>query len=154
MVDDRIQAHARAAHANSAELGGRQWDFNGCFHFRHDSAIMSYESIARNLNLARGALLVTQDLIDQAIELMKTQQFGEALPLLQRAIDSDPSQWGPWYMAGQCCRFLHATNSAVEYLSRAAAMKSDDPSIFLALGIAFPVAHAMGRSNRCIPTGN
>lgn len=40
-------------------------------------------------------------------------------------------------MAGQCCRFLNDIDSAIEYLAHAAEMKSDDPSIFLALGIAF-----------------
>ena len=80
---------------------------------------------------------MTQALIDPAIELMKGQRFGEALHLLRRAIDQDPSQWNAWYMAGQCCRFLNDFDGAIAHLSRAAELKTDERSIFLALGIAF-----------------
>lgn len=80
---------------------------------------------------------MTQALIDPAIELMKVQRFGEALHLLRRAIDQDPSQWNAWYMAGQCCRFLNDVDGAIEHLSRAAELKRDEPPVFLALGIAF-----------------
>lgn len=48
-----------------------------------------------------------------------------------------PSQWNAWYMAGQCCRFLNNIDGAIQHLSRAAELKRDEPSIFLALGIAF-----------------
>jgi len=80
---------------------------------------------------------MTQALIDPAIELMKGQNFGEALQLLHRAIDQDPSQWNAWYMAGQCCRFLNDIDGAVDHLARAAELKADEPPVFLALGIAF-----------------
>jgi len=80
---------------------------------------------------------MTQALIDQAIALIKGQRFGEALHLLRRAIDKDPSQWNAWYMAGQCCRFLDDTDGAIRHLSRAAELKRDEPPIFLALGIAY-----------------
>lgn len=80
---------------------------------------------------------MTQALIDPAIELMKGQRFGEALHLLRRAIEQDPSQWNAWYMAGQCCRYLNDVDGAIDYLSRAAKLKKDEPPIFLALGIAF-----------------
>jgi len=80
---------------------------------------------------------MTQALIDPAIELMKGQRFGEALHLLRRAIDQNPSQWNAWYMAGQCCRFLNDIDGAIDHLSRAAELKTDEAPIFLALGIAF-----------------
>ena len=76
-------------------------------------------------------------IIDRAIELIKGQRFSEALPLLRQAIAQDPTLWNAWYMAGQCCRFLNDMKGAIEYLSRAAELKRDEPSIFLALGIAF-----------------
>jgi len=79
---------------------------------------------------------MTQALTDPAIEFMKGQRFGEALHLLRRAIDQDPSQWNAWYMAGQCCRFLNDIDGAIKHLSRAAELKRDEPPIFLALGIA------------------
>ncbi len=80
---------------------------------------------------------MTQALIDPAIELMKGQRFGEALHLLRRIIEQDPSQWNAWYMAGQCCRYLNDVDGAIDHLSRAAKLKKDSPPIFLALGIAF-----------------
>lgn len=78
-----------------------------------------------------------QVLIDRAIELIKDQRFREALPLLLRAIDNDPLQWNAWYMAGQCFRFLNDIDGAIEHLSHAAELEANDPSILLALGIAF-----------------
>lgn len=83
---------------------------------------------------------MTHDLIDPAIALMKGQRFGEALHLLRRVIDQDPSQWSVWYMAGQCCRFLNDIDGAIEHLSCAAELKRDEPLIFLALGIAFQLS--------------
>lgn len=80
---------------------------------------------------------MTQALIDPVIELMKGQHFDKALHLLRRAIDQDLSNWNAWYMAGQCCRFLNDYDGAIEYLLRAAELNKDEPSIFLALGIAF-----------------
>ena len=38
---------------------------------------------------------------------------------------------------GQCSRFLNNFDSAIEYLLRAVELRNDEPSIFLALGIAF-----------------
>ena len=77
------------------------------------------------------------DLIEQAIERMQRQRFGEALPLLHGAIEEDPSQWNAWYMAGQCCRFLNDIDGAITHLARAAELKADGAPVFLALGIAY-----------------
>jgi tetratricopeptide (TPR) repeat protein len=79
---------------------------------------------------------MAEDLIETAIELMKAQRFGEALPLLRQAIEAAPSQWNAWYMAGQCCRFLNDIDSAIAYLERAAGLERDEAYVFLALGIA------------------
>ncbi len=73
---------------------------------------------------------------EQAIVFMKAQRFGEALPLLRRAINEDPLRSNAWYMAGQCCRFLNDIDAAIAYLSRATELKSDEPAFLLALGIA------------------
>lgn len=78
-----------------------------------------------------------QNLTDQAIDLMKAQRFADALPLLQREIAEYPKNWSTLYMAGQCCRFLNDIDGAIKHLSRAAEIKSDEPPVFLALGIAF-----------------
>ena len=79
---------------------------------------------------------MTDDLVDSAFQLMNARRFGEALRLLRRVIDQNPSQWNAWELAGQCCRFLNDIEGAIGYLSHAAKLKSDEPSIFLALGIA------------------
>lgn len=71
---------------------------------------------------------------------MKAQHFGDALTLLERAIDQDPLSWSTWYMAGQCCRFMNDIDGAIERLARAKALKADEPSILLALGIAFQLS--------------
>ena len=83
---------------------------------------------------------MAQSLIDQAIASIEDQRFGEALDLLRRVINQDPSQWNAWYLAGQCCRFLNNIDGAIEHLSRAAELKTDEPGIFLALGIAFQLS--------------
>ena len=79
---------------------------------------------------------MAQDLIEQAIERMQRQRFTDALALLRRAIEQDPTQWNAWYMAGQCCRFLNDVDGAIAHLSRAAELKADNAAVFLALGIA------------------
>jgi tetratricopeptide (TPR) repeat protein len=48
--------------------------------------------------------------------------------------------WNAWYLAGQCYRFLNNSESAIEHLSRAAAITSDHPQVLLALGIAFQLS--------------
>jgi len=78
---------------------------------------------------------MTSDLVSRAIDFIKAQRFGDALPLLKQGIQIDPSNWNNLYMAGQCCRFLNDLPGAVSYLQRAAAIKSDEPSVLLALGI-------------------
>ncbi len=80
---------------------------------------------------------MTQHLTDSAIELMKSQRYGEALHLLRLAIDQNPSQWNSWYMAGQCCRFLNDIDGAIEHLLYASELNRNQSPIFLALGIAF-----------------
>lgn len=80
---------------------------------------------------------MTKTLINRAIELIETQRFDEALPLLRRVNKQDPLQWNAWYLAGQCCRYLNDMEGAIQCLSRAAELKTDEPSIYLSLGIAY-----------------
>ena len=83
---------------------------------------------------------MSQAIVDQAIEFMQVRRYGEALSLFRSAIAEDPSQWNTHYMAGQCCRFLNDVPTAIDYLLAAARLKSDEPSIFLALGIAYQLS--------------
>lgn len=89
---------------------------------------------------------MTQGLLDTAIDSFMGQRFAEALPLLCRVIDQDSSQWNVFYMAGQCCRALNDIDGAIDYLSHAAELKGDEPSVFLALGIAFQLSSQWGNA--------
>ncbi len=84
---------------------------------------------------------MANDLNQQAIERMRALHFAEALPLFRKAIEQDPSSWGNWYMAGQCCRFTNDLHNAVTYLKKAMALKSDEPPVLLALGIALQLTN-------------
>jgi tetratricopeptide (TPR) repeat protein len=79
---------------------------------------------------------MTGTLTDQAIAFMNERAFDAALPLLRRAIETDPSHWGNWYMAGQCLRFIGDYEAAVLHLAEARALNTNEPSVLLALGIA------------------
>ena len=58
------------------------------------------------------------------------------MPLFRRVIESDPTESGVWYMAGQCCRFLNDIDGAIMHLARAVDLNQNEPPVFLALGIA------------------
>jgi tetratricopeptide (TPR) repeat protein len=78
-----------------------------------------------------------ESLVDEAMELMRRQQYAEALDLFRRIIESEPAQWNVWYMAGQCCRFLDDIDGAIAHLARATDLNQNEPPAFLALGIAY-----------------
>jgi tetratricopeptide (TPR) repeat protein len=90
---------------------------------------------------------MSQDLVDTAIDLMRGRDWEQALVLLRQAIDDDPTIWGRWYMAGQCCRFTNDLEGAVRYLSHAVELQPDVPQVFHALGIAFQL---QGRFSQAI----
>jgi tetratricopeptide (TPR) repeat protein len=74
---------------------------------------------------------------DQAIELMRQKQFDKAFLLFKELITQNPHDGGFLYMAGQCCRFLNDIKRAVSYLQKAREIDPQEPSVLLALGIAF-----------------
>lgn len=76
-------------------------------------------------------------MIVRASKLVQFQHYNEALPLLHKVIDQDPLNWDAWLLAGQCYRFLNDFDKAIQYISRASELNTEEPSIFLALGIAF-----------------
>ena len=71
-----------------------------------------------------------------AMGLMQQKRFAEALPIFLHLIDTSPEDWSLHYMAGQCFRFSNRLPESVQYLSKAASLNSDEPQVFLALGIA------------------
>jgi tetratricopeptide (TPR) repeat protein len=83
---------------------------------------------------------------DRAIELMQKNSFGPALKYLEELLENDDSDGGLLYMAGQCARFINDYPLAISYLSRAAAINSREPKIFLALGIAYQLSDRLSDS--------
>ena len=73
---------------------------------------------------------------DHAMELMDENQFREALLLFQKMIQTGHSDWGVFYMAGQCCRLINDLDGAISYLSQADKLNPEDPTILHALGIS------------------
>lgn len=78
-----------------------------------------------------------QDLLGQAFDQFKVAKFDAALDLLELAIRNDSTDWNTWYFAGQCYRFLGDIDTAIRYLLRARALKDDEATVHLALGIAY-----------------
>jgi len=74
--------------------------------------------------------------VDDAISLMKSGQFADALPIFLSAIRLNPKYYGNWYMAGQCFRFTNDLPNAVKHLQAAARLNPSEREVFLALGIA------------------
>ena len=87
---------------------------------------------------------------DRAIELMRTGQFQEALPLFLLLLRENPNDAGAAYMAGQCCRFLSDFDGAVKHLSTAARLHPGQPEVFLALGIATQLRGDLGASREAL----
>jgi tetratricopeptide (TPR) repeat protein len=84
-----------------------------------------------------GSLVMDRSsLLDQIGSLTQSGRWEAALPLLQRGIAEDPSDWNLEYLAGQCCRFVGDFDGAVEHLGRASMLAPGVASVFLALGIA------------------
>jgi len=73
---------------------------------------------------------------NRAIELFDEKRFREALILFQKIIQTGCFDWGVFYMAGQCCRFINDLDGAIGYLNQADKLNPDDSTILLALGIA------------------
>ena len=73
---------------------------------------------------------------DHAMELMDENRFREALLLFQKMIQTGHSDWGIFYMAGQCCRLINDLDGAISYLSQADKLNPEDPTILHALGIS------------------
>ncbi|MFC1681534.1 tetratricopeptide repeat protein [Pseudomonadota bacterium] len=89
---------------------------------------------------------MTQNLIENAFALIQKNRFQDALRLLHQVIDQDASHWNAWYLAGQCYRFEGDLDNAVRHLSHAVKLKTDDSSVFLALGIVFQLRSQWGEA--------
>ena len=74
---------------------------------------------------------------DTVMNLMKQGRFAEALPMLLRLTESDPSDWYLFYAIGQCYRSTYNYPEAVQSLKKASKLNPDESEIFLALGIAY-----------------
>lgn len=74
---------------------------------------------------------------DDALDLVRENRFPEALFKIKRLLSNNRSDWNLLYLAGQCCRFMNDFSNSISYLKQAASINPKDPSIPLALGIAF-----------------
>jgi tetratricopeptide (TPR) repeat protein len=84
---------------------------------------------------------------DKAIDLMRSGDFGTALPIFERLISMDCDDAGLQYMAGQCARFNGDLAKAVSFHQRAVSLDPSEPQNHLALGIALQLS---GRSSESI----
>ena len=109
---------------------------DGYYDESHGSLQHTLTSAKRERRTAQQAMPMTMPLFGRAQDLVRAGRYEQALPLLRRVIDQDASHGNAWYLAGQCCRFLNDIEGAVEYLTRASELSSDEPPVFLALGIA------------------
>jgi tetratricopeptide (TPR) repeat protein len=73
---------------------------------------------------------------DQASSLVEQQRFDAALPIWLSIAKEEPYDWWPFYMAGQCCRFLGHFTQAVWLLAKADTLNPNDAQVLFALGIA------------------
>lgn len=84
---------------------------------------------------------------DEAIALMRSGDFGTALPMFERLISMDQDDAGLQYMAGQCARFGGDLARAVGFHQRAVSLDPSEPQNHLALGITLQLS---GRSAESI----
>jgi tetratricopeptide (TPR) repeat protein len=92
------------------------------------------------INQAFDTIKKVQSMSDRrvtAMRLMDQSRFSEALPIFLDLIDDNPNDEPLHYMAGQCFRFTNNPSKAVQFLSKAASIDPTEPSVFLALGIAY-----------------
>lgn len=80
------------------------------------------------------------DLRNIAQEYVAQGAYAEAIPLLRRALQEAPARWEhTWhlhYLLGQSLRFTADHEGALQHLREATRLKTDDPSVWLAFGIA------------------
>lgn len=73
---------------------------------------------------------------NQANKCMQQGEFNKALYLLKELCNDGEIDSGLLYMIGQCYRYLDNYQESIKYLEKAL-INSNDPSIKLALGIAY-----------------
>jgi tetratricopeptide (TPR) repeat protein len=96
--------------------------------------------------LYREVFHMSDDLNDHAIKLVQEGYYAQAIPFFHKAIEKEPLHWNHWYLLGQCYRFANDLENALICLKRAAALNTDDPSIFLALGIALQLTNHLNEA--------
>lgn len=85
-----------------------------------------------------------------AIALMKSGRFCEALPFFIWATENFPDGYRDWYMAGQCYRFVENYPQAIKYLQEAVRRNPSEKDIYFALGIAFQLANRLDSAVGCL----
>lgn len=73
---------------------------------------------------------------ERSKELIKSGQWNDAIPFLQKTLTTNGNNSNAWYLLGQCHRFTNQIQMAIDYYEKAIALDNSQPSYFLALGIA------------------
>jgi tetratricopeptide (TPR) repeat protein len=85
-------------------------------------------------------LITGAEKFEQAQSLFRKMDFLAAIPLLQELTVENSQLAHPWYMLGQCNRFLGDIEKAVHFLEVATSLEKSIPGYFLALGIAYQLS--------------
>lgn len=85
-------------------------------------------------------LITGEEKFEQAQSLFRKMDFLAAMPLLQELTVENSQLAHPWYMLGQCNRFLGDIEKAVHFLEVATSLENRIPGYFLALGIAYQLS--------------
>ena len=78
--------------------------------------------------------------IPQAEALVRARRYQEALEILRPLLHASRPDWNALYLAGQCYRALEEPEVAADLLMRASRLATDNPAVFLALGIALQMS--------------
>lgn len=78
---------------------------------------------------------------ERSKELIKSGQWNDAIPFLQKTLTTEPNNSNAWYLLGQCHRFTNQIELAIDFYENAINLDSSQPSYFLALGIANQLIH-------------
>lgn len=83
---------------------------------------------------------------EQIIKLLSAREYRQALGILSEQLRLAPDDWYSNYLTGICFRFLGSFDHAITHLTAAAKVRPAEPSVLLALGIAYQLAGHLEQS--------
>jgi len=82
----------------------------------------------------------------QIVELLSAREYHQAFEILSEQLRLAPDDWYANYLAGICFRFVGSFDHAVAHLTAAAKARPAEPSVLLALGIAYQLGGQLEQS--------